>query len=128
MDNYAGITMTIHYSIFDAESESINRKNMEDAARNGGPYEGQWYALNYRVAGRPSNPPSKATKEKIDTILEDTYREARGFMSEEGIKGDEVFRTALCGISDHELYKGVVRKWFLNSRYIEDDCSCCRSW
>jgi len=120
--------MTIHLSIFDPALEAINRVNLEDALRNGGPYECQWYALNKRFIDSWSNPPSQSTKDKIDTIMEDTYREARGFISEEGIKGDEVFRTALCGISDHDLYKGVVRKWFLNSDYIEDDCSCPRSW
>jgi hypothetical protein len=128
MDNYVEITMTIHFSLFDMESEAINRVNLKDALINGGPYECQWYALNKRLADDPSLPPSQSTKDKIDTIMEDTYREARGFISEEGIKGDEVFRTALCGVSDHDLYKGVVRKWFLNSDYIEDDCSCCRSW
>ena len=120
--------MTIHFSIFDAEAEAFNRVYLEDALRNGGPYECQWYALIKRFIDSWSNPPSQSTKDKIDTIMEDTYREARAFISEEGIKGDEVFRTALCGSSDHELYKGVVRKWFLKSDYIEDDCSCPRSW
>lgn len=97
--------------------------------RGSGPYESRWYALIKSINDiDPSLPPAQITKDKIDVIMNDTYRIAREFINSEGIHGDEVFRTALCGISDHELFKGAVRKWFLSLDYIEDDCSCPRSW